>query len=161
MSRRATGSSTSRHCAQRRCRFSGVTLASSLAYATSSDPSLLFGVPAGAYVDRWEKRRVLVITNAARCVAVAGYIVFGSTLALLYAVSFVMTTALELYGTGLGIWTWSPVLPVLMLPAGNPPTGIGAGYAAMDALTRRIIARIERGRAPRRLAEPVTIRPGT
>jgi hypothetical protein len=65
---------------------------------------------------------------------------------LLYAVSFVMTTALELYGTGLGIWTWSPVLPVLMLPAGNPPTGIGAGYAAMDALTRRIVGRIERRR---------------
>lgn len=66
---------------------------------------------------------------------------------LLYAVSFVMTTALELYGTGLGIWTWSPVLPVLMLPAGNPPTGIGGCYAAMDALTRRIVARIERSRA--------------
>jgi hypothetical protein len=65
---------------------------------------------------------------------------------LLYAVSFVMTTALELYGTGLGIWTWSPVLPVLMLPGGNPPTGIGAGYAAMDALTRRIVGRIERRR---------------
>jgi hypothetical protein len=63
---------------------------------------------------------------------------------LLYAVSFAMTTALELYGTSLGIWRWSPVLPVLMLPAGNPPTGIGAGYAAMDALTRRIVARLER-----------------
>jgi hypothetical protein len=61
---------------------------------------------------------------------------------LLYAVSFAMTTALELYGTGLGIWRWAPVLPGLMLPAGNPPTGIGAGYAAMDALTRRIVARL-------------------
>jgi hypothetical protein len=71
---------------------------------------------------------------------------------LLYAVSFLLTTALELYGTGLGIWTWSPVLPVLMLPAGNPPTGIGAGYAAMDALTRRIVARIERSPAARRHA---------
>lgn len=76
---------------------------------------------------------------------------------LLYAVSFVMTTALELYGTGLGIWTWSPVLPVLMLPAGNPPTGIGAGYAAMDALTRRIVARTERSRTAREAeAAPVT-----
>jgi len=72
---------------------------------------------------------------------------------LLYAVSFVMTTALELYGTGLGIWTWSPVLPSLMLPAGNPPTGIGAGYAAMDALTRRIVARIERRRGRSAVAE--------
>ena len=71
---------------------------------------------------------------------------------LLYAVSFAMTTALELYGTSLGIWRWSPVLPALMLPAGNPPTGIGAGYAAMDALTRRIISRIERAVAARRTA---------
>jgi len=71
---------------------------------------------------------------------------------LLYAVSFAMTTALELYSTGLGIWRWSAVLPVLLLPAGNPPTGIGAGYAAMDALTRRIVARIERARAARRPA---------
>jgi len=76
---------------------------------------------------------------------------------LLYAVSFVMTTTLELYGTGLGIWTWSPVLPALMLPAGNPPTGIGAGYAAMDALTRRIVARIERTRADRWPESPTDV----
>jgi hypothetical protein len=75
---------------------------------------------------------------------------------LLYAVSFAMTTALELYGTGLGIWRWAPVLPGLMLPAGNPPTGIGAGYAAMDALTRRIVVRLHarRSEAPE-LAEAV------
>lgn len=66
---------------------------------------------------------------------------------LLYAVSFAMTTALELYGTGLGVWRWAPVLPGLMLPAGNPPTGIGAGYAAMDALTRRIVGRLRTRRA--------------
>lgn len=61
---------------------------------------------------------------------------------LLYAVSFVMTAALEWYGTGLRVWTWSPVLPVLWLPAGNPPACIGAGYAAMDALTRRVVGQI-------------------
>lgn len=61
---------------------------------------------------------------------------------LLYAVSFVMTTALEWYGTSLGAWTWAPVLPVLWLPAANPPACIGAGYAAMDALTRRIVGRL-------------------
>lgn len=66
---------------------------------------------------------------------------------LLYAVSFVLTLGLELYGTGWGIWRWAPVLPGLMLPAGNPPTGIGAGYAAMDGLTRRIVGRIARRRA--------------
>lgn len=79
------------------------------------------------------------------------FIVRG-TAPLLYAVSFVMTTALELYGTSLGIWTWQPVLPLLMLPAANPPSGIGAGYAAMDALTRRIVKRLTRRPVPQ-LAE--------
>ena len=75
---------------------------------------------------------------------------------LLYAVSFAMTTALELYGTSLGIWRWAPVLPGLLLPAGNPPTGIGAGYAAMDALTRRIVSRLRsRRRIAPELAEAV------
>ena len=68
---------------------------------------------------------------------------------LLYSVSFVMTMALELYGTGLGIWAWAPLLPGLWLPAGNPPTGIGAGYAAMDALSRRILGTFAARRAGR------------
>ncbi|HSW95007.1 MAG TPA: hypothetical protein VLI88_02485, partial [Patescibacteria group bacterium] len=74
---------------------------------------------------------------------------------LLYAVSFVLTLALELYGTGWGVWRWSPVLPGLLLPAGNPPTGIGAAYAAMDGLTRRIIGRIARPNAAPTTAEAV------
>jgi hypothetical protein len=76
---------------------------------------------------------------------------------LLYSVSFVLTLGLELYGTGWGIWRWAPVLPGLMLPAGNPPTGIGAGYAAMDGLTRRIVGRIGRVRP----IPPVAIEEGT
>ena len=65
---------------------------------------------------------------------------------LLYAVSFVLTMALEFYGTSLGVWTWAPLLPGLWLPAGNPPTGVGAGYCVMDALTRRTVATIRRYR---------------
>ena len=68
--------------------------------------------------------------------------ILRGTAPVLYALSFVMTTALELYGTSLGIWTWQPVLPLLLIPAANPPSGIGAGYAAMDALTRRIVKRL-------------------
>ena len=68
--------------------------------------------------------------------------ILRGTAPVLYAVSFVMTTALELYGTSLGIWTWQPVLPLLLIPTANPPSGIGAGYAAMDALTRRIVRRL-------------------
>ena len=73
---------------------------------------------------------------------------------LLYSVSFVMTMALELYGTRLGIWTWAPLLPGLWLPAGNPPSGIGAGYAAMDALSRRILGTLIASRPKRRDIRP-------
>ncbi len=73
--------------------------------------------------------------------------ILRGTAPLLYAVSFAMTSLLELYGTGLGIWTWQPVLPLFMIPAANPPSGVGAGYAAMDALTRRIVRRIRERRA--------------
>jgi hypothetical protein len=80
--------------------------------------------------------------------------ILRGTAPLLYAISFAMTSALELYGTALGIWTWSPVLPLFMLPAANPPSGVGAGYAAMDALTRRIVKRLRRrSAAERRLVE--------
>ncbi|GAC1698426.1 MAG: hypothetical protein NVS9B6_08540 [Candidatus Limnocylindrales bacterium] len=65
---------------------------------------------------------------------------------LLYAVSFVLTMALEFYGTSLAVWTWAPLLPGLWLPAGNPPTGVGAGYCVMDALTRRTVATMRRYR---------------
>jgi hypothetical protein len=75
--------------------------------------------------------------------------ILRGTAPLLYAVSFLMTSALELYGTSLGIWTWQAVLPLFMIPAANPPSGVGAGYAAMDALTRRIVRRI-RERSERR-----------
>src|SRR5438309_1307657 len=60
-------------------------------------PSILFGVPAGVYVDRWDKRKVLIVTNALRAVVVLGYLVFGSTLALLYSVSFVFSVICQFF----------------------------------------------------------------
>jgi hypothetical protein len=76
--------------------------------------------------------------------------ILRGTAPLLYAISFALTSVLEQYGTGLGIWTWQPVLPLFMLPAANPPSGVGAGYAAMDALTRRIVKKLRErnARAP-------------
>jgi hypothetical protein len=72
--------------------------------------------------------------------------------ALLYAVSFTMTMALEFYGTSLGIWTWAAIVPPLMLPSANPPACIGAGYCIMDGLTRWVANHVqrllERGRIP-------------
>ena len=83
--------------------------------------------------------------------------ILRGTAPTLYAISFVMTSALELYGTGLGIWRWSPVLPLFMLPATNPPSGVGAGYAAMDALTRRIVKRVAPRSVVRRAADTADV----
>ena len=60
-------------------------------------PSVLFGVPAGIYVDKWDKRAVLVATNVARCFVVLGYVLVGSTLALLFAVSFVFSVICQFF----------------------------------------------------------------
>jgi len=72
----------------------------SLAILTLLVPSVLFGIVAGAYVDRWDKRAVLIGTNALRAVVTLGYIVFAPEpgghelhrLGLIYAVNFVFST---------------------------------------------------------------------
>lgn len=60
-------------------------------------PSILFGVPAGVYVDRWDKRTVLIATNAARCLIVVTYIWLDSVLVLLYAVSFLFSMVSQFF----------------------------------------------------------------
>lgn len=52
----------------------------------------------------------------------------------LYASTFVLSLALELYGTWLGSWTWATEVPVLPLVTTNPPGLAGAFYCALDAL---------------------------
>lgn len=64
---------------------------------------------------------------------------------LVYCGAFVVTSYLELYGTGLGTWAWQPHDPTGLLTIGNPPSGIAGGYCFFDAaalwLTPRILAR--------------------
>ena len=61
-------------------------------------PSVLFGIPAGVYVDRWDKRTVLVVTNVLRCGIVAAYIPFGTTLAVVYVVTFIFSFVSQFFG---------------------------------------------------------------
>ena len=111
--------------------------------------AIVVGVTAGATLYMLRNLVALPLPDLLGFVTWAIFMRFTlrGTAPLLYALSFAMTTALELYGTALGIWTWQPVLPLFMLPAANPPSGIGAGYAAMDALTRRIVRRIRERRS--------------
>jgi hypothetical protein len=64
---------------------------------------------------------------------------------LVYCGAFVVTSYLELVGTGLGTWAWQPHDPTGLLSIGNPPSGIAGGYCFFDAaalwLTPRLLAR--------------------
>ena len=62
----------------------------------------------------------------------------------LYATMFVLSLAMELYGTWLGNWTWSPHVPGLGLSAANPPLAAGAFYAVLDLLVVASGALLER-----------------
>lgn len=53
-------------------------------------PAVVFGVFAGVIVDRTDRRRVLVITNALRAVAVIPLLVLGESVATAYIVNFLV-----------------------------------------------------------------------
>lgn len=52
---------------------------------------------------------------------------------LVYVGAALVVTWLELLGTHLGVWTWSPHDPTGLIPIGNPPSGAAGGYGFFDA----------------------------
>lgn len=52
----------------------------------------------------------------------------------LFASSFLLTLALELYGTALGNWSWDREVPWVGLVTTNPPAIAGAFYCTLHAL---------------------------
>lgn len=70
----------------------------------------------------------------------------------LYATMFVLSLAMEIYGTWLGNWTWIEVVPRWGLTTVNPPLAAGAFYCMLDMLIVGTIARLRRPSAPHVLA---------
>ena len=62
----------------------------------------------------------------------------------LYAVMFVLSLAMEVYGTWLGNWTWAAEAPWLGFTTINPPLAAGAFYCMLDMLVVATVA----GRSP-------------
>ena len=52
----------------------------------------------------------------------------------LYATMFVLSLAMELYGTWIGNWVWARDVPGLGLTTLNPPIAAGAFYCVLDLL---------------------------
>jgi hypothetical protein len=63
----------------------------------------------------------------------------------LYATMFVLSLAMELYGTWMGNWVWAPQVPWLGLRADNPPLAAGAFYCVLDLLVVSLMKYSERG----------------
>jgi hypothetical protein len=71
----------------------------------------------------------------------------------LYATMFVLALAMELYGTGLGNWTWNAQVPSVGLTASNPPLAAGAFYCVLDLLVMSTL-KVWRARSAQRAAQP-------
>lgn len=58
-------------------------------------PQLLFGLPAGVLVDRWDRRRVMIVADAVRAVMVLGGLLVrdAQSIWILYAVGFMVSVA--------------------------------------------------------------------
>lgn len=54
-------------------------------------PSIVFAVLAGAYVDHWDRKKVLIITNIARAILVLGFLFIDSNLIFIYLTVFAIS----------------------------------------------------------------------
>ena len=83
------------------------------------------------------------LLGAAWFVCLLGFLRWGRS-ASLFTAAFVVVTALELWGTHLGTWTWQPLDPTGHVTIGNPPSGVAGGYGWFDLAavlaTPRLIA---------------------
>src|SRR5690349_6637559 len=60
------------------------------AMITVNLPAVLFGVLAGAYVDRWNKKKVLITVNVLRALAIVFLAFMYTNLPLIYVVSLIV-----------------------------------------------------------------------
>ena len=90
-------------------------------------------------------------------IVVFSVMLWRSRTPLVLAMVFVIVGALELYGTRLGVWRWTPVVRGLGIPQGNPPSGAISGYALFDLAAFSAagwVARLARSTLALRRARP-------
>lgn len=72
-------------------------------------PSILFGILAGVYVDRWNKKNVLVYTNILRALASFPLLFISTELFFVYALSFIVFLITQFF-----IPAETPIIPLLI-----------------------------------------------
>ncbi len=79
-------------------------------------PVALFGVLAGALVDRWERKRVLVWTSLLRVVLAAAYLGYGWSIGILFVANFLINVVAQFFSPAL-LATLPALLPRRLLTA--------------------------------------------
>lgn len=72
-------------------------------------PAILFGMLAGVFVDRWNKKRVLVITSLLRVLLLGVITLFHGGLVLIYIVSFLVSIVAQFF-----IPAETPMIPLVV-----------------------------------------------
>lgn len=87
-------------------------------------PAILFGVLAGVYVDRWSKRRVLLVSNVVRGILLILLAIFHQHLIAIYLISFLVSLATQFF-----VPAETPIIPLLvrkdLLYSANALFGLG------------------------------------
>lgn len=92
-------------------------------------PNVLFGILAGVLVDRWDKKKVLYLTNIIRALLILPLFLFHNNLALIYLFTFAVSFISQFF-----IPAETPIIPVLvkkeLLLSANAVFGMGI-YASI------------------------------
>lgn len=70
----------------------------SVAILSTIIPGILLGLIAGVFVDRSNKKTVLVVTNLLRSITVLGYLLYSRSLYIVYAVNFAFVGISQFFG---------------------------------------------------------------
>ncbi|HLY64684.1 MAG TPA: MFS transporter, partial [Chloroflexota bacterium] len=65
-------------------------------------PAVIFGPVAGVFVDRLDKKSILVYSNVSRALATLGFVFLGSSLPAIYTILFVSSTINQLFSPAEG-----------------------------------------------------------
>lgn len=72
-------------------------------------PAIIFGIIAGVYVDRWNKKNVLVVTNIIRAVLLIFLAFFYENLFLVYLITFLISLVTQFF-----VPAETPIIPLLV-----------------------------------------------
>jgi len=84
-------------------------IAASAVVLTITIPSIIFGVLAGAYVDRWDKKKVLIVVNILRAMFLVFLALYVDNLILIYVISFIFSFITQFF-----IPAELPIIPLIV-----------------------------------------------